>query len=143
MDFTSEQSGTLDSLCAWLEIRSAAGHSFPENVEQLRISFQHSALFRRLLAGEGALPEPPLSFGEPWYELSEQGFAMCEVRRKSDQLLINSMTWKIVDDSREDEYLVQGTDPSRTYLVWKVASLSTERETALSWVIEQVRGAAA
>jgi hypothetical protein len=144
MDLTPEQRRTLDSLCAWLEIRSAAGHSFPENVEELWESFEHSALFRRLLAGAGALPEPPpLSFGQPWYELGEQGFAMCEVRRESDQLLINATRWAIVDDSKEGEFLVQRAHDPGTYLVWKVHPLSTEQDNSLSWMIERVRSAAA
>ncbi len=146
MDLTPEQRRTLDSLCAWLEIRSAAGHSFPENVNELRESFEHSALFRRLLAGEGALPEPPpLSFGQPWYELGEQGFAMCEVRREFDQLLINATPWAIVDDSKEKEgeFLVRSAHDSGPYLVWKVHPLSTEQENSLSWIIERVRSAAA
>jgi hypothetical protein len=96
----------------WIEIRALNGHATPSFLEGLQQDLHHSALLRRLIAGKEPLPEPPPeSFGQPWYELIENGEATAsEVKPwewdPESKLSINKGVWTIQERIGETEYLV-------------------------------------
>lgn len=69
---------------------------------------EHSALLRRLLSGQSALPEPPpRSYSYPWYELIENGISTCECWEMTDEqrsvwggrgptLIVNQTPWELL-----------------------------------------------
>jgi hypothetical protein len=139
VQLTREQAQTVDCVIRWLEIRAATGREPLIDVEELRAAVEHSALLRRLLAGDDPLPgPPPLAFGQPWYELVEQGHAVCTVRREADQLLINASSWEIIEEHGPDEFVVRPSAGSAAYLVWKLPSLSPAAGPSHDWIIERV-----
>jgi hypothetical protein len=135
---TPEQLETIRCLLDWLEVRTSVGQALPSNVEALREAIDHSALLRRLLAGKPLLAAPPpLSFGQPWYELGEVGHAECYVKLGFSHLEINGMAWPIVERRGEDEFLVRQPGDKTTYLVWRLHRLSSIPASETRWMIER------
>ena len=93
----------------WLHIREQNGQPLPGSSFQLSLDAWHSALLQRLLEGLPAYPvAPPLTEGEPWYELFESGSAICsDVTFAEDghTAYIQGSPWQIVSQ-RDDACLV-------------------------------------
>jgi hypothetical protein len=102
---TMEDSRVLDVLIEWLRVRDLAGRPLPLGYERLADELLHSALLERLLSGKPPLAvAPPRSFGQPWYDLVENGVAAdCQVVPLQDRLgaapkvAINETAWEVVD----------------------------------------------
>ncbi|QVL30641.1 hypothetical protein KIH39_17505 [Telmatocola sphagniphila] len=107
----------------WIEIRAENGHAVPSFLVGLEEDVKHSSLLRRLISGKEPLPEaPPESFGQPWYELIENGRAIAtEVEpwewAPEKKLTINKGVWTIVEKINEADYLVCFREPGDRFRI--------------------------
>lgn len=102
----------------WLSLREEWGT--PLNGNNFYVNADHSALLRRLLAGEKVFDEPPpLSHSYPNYGLMERGWdEPLEVWTKIDVLgpdaiVIDQHRWKILETIGEEEWIVTYLIPDR------------------------------
>lgn len=113
----------------WLGIR-AANDKPPIPQQQLKGHIDHSALLRRLRQGQEPYDEPPpLSDGQPWYRLLDEGFATrCRVSvldldhpmsKGQPTLLINdSSFWRIEKRISPAEYVARYSETSALFRVF-------------------------
>ncbi len=117
----------------WIEIRAQNGHAVPSFLEGLENDLRHSGLLRRLISGKEPLPEaPPESFGQPWYELIENGEAIAEdvlpwEWEPDKKLRINKGVWTISERIGNDEYIVYWRKPEELFRVAKAEGVWTIR----------------
>jgi hypothetical protein len=96
----------------WLAIREDNNIPPPGRFHHLEDDVVHSSLLRRLIEGKEPLPEaPPESFGQPWYELMEKGFArnlrVSELRwGRGSHLIINHGLWQVVREESPESCIV-------------------------------------
>ncbi len=113
-----DERSAVDSVIRWLRIRERSGHPAPTTYAELVDAIGHSALLRRLLAGDAPLRvPPPRSFGQPWYSLVETGVADdCELHTLKDRpgatprVTVNEWAWEQLDQP-EDGLLAHPLPP--------------------------------
>lgn len=133
----------------WLEIKARVGGLEPAQltVSHLLDEAKASALLPRLLQGKPPLPEqPPLSFGQPWYAIVEEGTAHVVAEEVPNHLrahypkhiLINRFPWSVVEHAETDSYMVSWRPDGPLYWL----ALCKGNETAFPWTLMRVfRGA--
>ena len=114
-------------LLRWMSIREGEGIPPPGGVQNLEDEVNHSKLLRRLLNGqEPYMGAPPESFGDPWYELLDDGAAVdIEVqvvpRYGGQQVLINHGVWTVVERYADDDMEVSYAKRQERYRLQREA----------------------
>lgn len=96
----------------WIQIRAENGHPIPNFLPAMEGDIFHSHLLRRMLSGKEPLESPPPeSFGQPWYELVENGHGIAsEVKpwewAPDQKISVNQGIWTIIEKKSDDEYVV-------------------------------------
>jgi hypothetical protein len=96
----------------WMQIRAENGHAIPNFLPAMEGDIYHSHLLRRMLAGKEPLDAPPPeSFGQPWYDLVENGKGSAsEVKpwewAPEQKIAVNHGIWTILEKKSDDEYVV-------------------------------------
>jgi len=83
-----------------------------EIIRGLRADIDHSALLRRLLEGEQALPvPPPKQYSYPAYNLVEKDEPQFVLgvwfSKDDDMVVIEQSPWRIVEKRGDEDYIVQ------------------------------------
>ena len=130
------------SVVSWLTILVLEGRRYQNRLHRMSVDLDHSALLRRLLEGKPPLPvPPPSSYGYPWYELVDNGFAEpTDVRvRSSEELSINQFPWRIRECRGPLEWLVSYDRDPRVWRVWSIGvrpGLGGDSAIGQMWRIE-------
>lgn len=96
----------------WLSIREDNSIPPPGRFHHMEDDISHSALLRRLIDGKDPLPDPPPeSYGQPWYELMENGQStdvqVAELEwGNGTHLIINESLWKILRQDGPDAWYI-------------------------------------
>jgi hypothetical protein len=96
----------------WIQIRAENGHPIPNFLPAMEGDIFHSHLLRRMLSGKDPLEAPPPeSFGQPWYDLVENGKGLAtEVKpwewAPDQKISVNRGIWTILEKKSESEYIV-------------------------------------
>ena len=96
----------------WMQIRAENGHPIPNFLPAMEGDIFHSHLLRRLLDGKEPLDAPPPeNFGQPWYDLVENGQGSpTEVKpwewAPEQKIAVNRGIWTILEKKSDDEYVV-------------------------------------
>jgi hypothetical protein len=120
----------------WMQIRAENGHPIPNFLPAMEGDIFHSHLLRRMLAGKDPLDAPPPeSFGQPWYELVENGRGIAtEVKpwewAPEQKISINQGIWTILEKKSDADYVV-------TYRLNPVAYRLTQQGDG-NWLLERV-----
>lgn len=124
-----DERSAVDSVIRWLRIRERSGHPAPTTYTELVDVIAHSALLRRLLAGDAPLRvPPPRSFGQPWYSLIETGTADdCELRTLKDRpgatprVTVNEWAWELLDQPEDGLLLIRHHRQATPYVAQRIA----------------------
>jgi hypothetical protein len=120
----------------WMQIRAENGHPIPNFLPAMEGDIFHSHLLRRMLAGKDPLDAPPPeSFGQPWYDLVENGRGTAtEVKpwewAPEQKISVNQGIWTILEKKSESDYVV-------TYRL-NPAAYRLTRQGDGNWLLERV-----
>jgi len=128
------QRDTINAVKRWLAIRGKPGDS------QIAADIDHSALLKRLLAGQEPLPQPPpRALSSPWYDLIETGHGtamdVVEYTTTPGMLSVNqSGQWKIVEKRADGSYVARCTTNNHVFTI----TLVGERYGHSMWELQRV-----
>lgn len=137
MSMTAEERRIAGAIFNWLEIRDSQGDGLarPITAAALAEDAQHSGLLPRLLGGIPPLPAPPpLSFGQPWYAIVEEGHADSAyveelqgdlARLYPGTILINRFPWTVLEHAEADSWLVTWCDGGPEYWLARIKGSSS------------------
>lgn len=145
---TKPRPWTLQCIIDWLRVREKEGKFFPTSVIEFEQEIDNSALLRRLIEGKHPFPEPPpLSYGNPWYRLMEDGCAesrdvwVGDDKTKEtfgfDVLIIDQFPWRILEKASPDSFVITyGTSKDKWKAYVKTMLADTSSPTFANWKIE-------